>query len=122
LLGMGGSTVMGPVLLGLGVDVQTVVATSGFFVLQTSFMALFQSVLYGDISFGEMLFFLTVAFIGSYGISCVISTLVKFTKRPSLVLFILVFIFSLALVAMPVFEVWRSVHNFKELFTFGSIC
>jgi len=122
LLGMGGSTVMGPVLLGLGVDVQTVVATSGFFVLQTSFMALFQSVLYGDISFGEMLFFLTVAFIGSYGISCVISTLVKFTQRPSLVLFILVFIFSLALVAMPVFEVWRSVHNFKELFTFGSIC
>jgi len=122
LLGMGGSTVMGPVLLGLGVDVQTVVATSGFFVLQTSFMALFQSALYGDISMGEMLFFLVTAFVGSYGISCVISTLVKLTQRPSIVLFILVFIFSLALIAMPIFEVWRSVHNLKELFTFSSIC
>jgi len=122
LLGMGGSTVMGPVLLSLGIDVQTVVATSGFFVVQTSLMALFQAILYGDIGFLEFMFFLVISFVGSYGISLILSALIKLTRRPSLILFILVFIFTLALVVMPVFEVWRSVHNFKELFTFGSFC
>ena len=122
LLGMGGSTIMGPVLLGLGVSVETVVATSGFFVIQTSFMSVFQSLLYGDLSITELVFFMIVAFIGSYGISFILTCLVKRYQRPSIVLFILVFIFSLALVAMPVFEVWKMIGKPEEMLEFNSVC
>lgn len=122
LLGMGGSTVMGPVLLGLGVSVETVVATSGFFVVQTSFTSLFQSILYGDLLISEFFFFLTISFLGSYGISYVLRRIIQRFKRPSLVLFILVFIFTIALIAMPIFEVYKSFYDLKGLLTFHKIC
>jgi len=122
LLGMGGGTVMGPVLLSMDANIEHVVATSGFFVVQTSFMTLFQSSLYGDTKPLELLFFFSIAFTGSYGISYVLNKIIKKFKRPSLVLFILVFIFAIGLVAMPAFEVYKSFYDLKEMLTFSPLC
>lgn len=122
LLGMGGGTVMGPVLLSMDANIENVVATSGFFVVQTSFMTLFQSALYGDTPIMELLFFLGISFIGSYGISFVIKSLIKWYKRPSIALFILLSINMIGLVAMPAFEIYKSYYDMGEMFEFSPVC
>jgi len=122
LLGMGGGTVMGPVLLSMDASIENVVATSGFFVVQTSFMTLFQSALYGDTPFMELMFFLGISFIGAYGISFVIKMLINRYKRPSIALFILLFINAIGLVAMPTFEIWKSYYDMGEMLEFNPLC
>lgn len=122
LLGMGGGTVMGPVLLSMDANIENVVATSGFFVVQTSFMTLFQSALYGDTPIMELLFFFGISFIGSYGISFVIKSLIKWYKRPSIALFILLAINVIGLVAMPAFEIYKSYYDFSEMYEFSPVC
>lgn len=122
LLGLGGGMVMSPALLQLGMQPQDLAATVGFFVVQTSFITLFQSVMYGDVSGTELVFFLVVAFVGSYGVSWVLKYMVEKYKRPSLILLTLCFVLLLSLVVMPVFSVYKSIDRPEEMFTFGSIC
>lgn len=122
LLGLGGGMVMSPTLLQLGMEPQVLAATVGFFVVQTSFITLFQSVMYGDVTQKELMFFLLVAFVGSYGVSWVLNYLVKKYKRPSLILLTLCFVLLLSLVVMPAFSVFKSIDRPEEMFTFRSIC
>lgn len=122
LLGLGGGMVMSPALLQLGMDPQVLAATVGFFVVQTSFITLFQSVMYGDVTQKELVFFLIIAFVGSYGVSWVLNRMVRKYKRPSLILMTLCFVLLLSLVVMPVFSVYKSIDRPEEMLTFHSIC
>jgi len=122
LLGIGGGMVMNPTLLSMGIPSQTVAATSGFFVVQTSFISLFQSLLYGDVPLKEEGFFFLVSLIGSFCVSLLLTWLMKKTKRASLVLFALLAVLVLSIVVTPIFEVWENIDNLKKLVEFKSIC
>ena len=122
LLGIGGGMIMNPTLLNIGIPPQEVAATSGFFVVQTSFISLFQSILYKDVPLLEEGFFFLVSLIGSFIVSFLLTFLVKKTKRPSLVLFALISVLILSIIVTPIFEIWQNSSNLKKLFEFNSIC
>lgn len=122
LLGVGGGLVMNPTLLNMRIPVKTVTSTLGFFVLQASFISMFQSLLYGDVPLKEEAFFFLIALVGSFGVSLFLSWLTKKTKRASLVLFTLVVILILTIIVTPIFEVWQNIDNLKKLVQFKSIC
>ena len=121
-LGVGGGMIMSPTLLTLGMSAQTVAATSGFFVVQTTFVSLFQSCLYGDIPLQDRGLMLITAVIGSYCISFCLSWLVKKYERPSILLYILVALLVLCLIATPVCVIWRNFDNINRILTFQSVC
>lgn len=122
LLGIGGGMVMNPTLLSMGIPAQTVAATSGFFVVQTSFISLFQSLLYGDVPLKEEGFFFLVSLIGSFGVSLFLTWLMKKTKRASLVLFALLAVLILSILVTPIFEVWENINDLSKLVKFKPIC
>jgi len=122
LLGLGGGMIMSPILLQLGMEPQILAATVGFFVVQTSFITLFQSFYVGDVTGKETLFFMSVAFLGSIGVSMVLNYFIKKYKRPSIMLFALTSVIFLSLVVMPAFGVYKSIDNPSQMLVSNSIC
>jgi len=122
LLGLGGGMIMSPILLQLGMEPQILAATVGFFVVQTSFVTLFQSFYVGDVTGKETLFFMTVAFLGSIGVSMILNYFIKKYKRPSIMLFALTSVIFLSLVVMPGFGVYKSIDNPAQMLVSNSIC
>ncbi len=122
LLGIGGGMIMSPKLLELGMEPRTLAATSGFFVLQTSFISLFQTFFYGDIATSEVLFFASISFIGSFGISKILNYLVWRLKRQSIILYALCVILLMSLIVMPSFALYKSIENPVQMLSSRSIC
>lgn len=122
LLGIGGGLVLGTTLMSIGIEPQSMTATSNAFVVLTSFISLFQAFLFGGISINELIFFFLISSIGSYSVSAGLSMMVKKTRRPSLLLIILSFMLCLALVVMPTFAVWKSIENPSQMWSFNSLC
>lgn len=122
LLGLGGGMVMSPLLLQFGMGPQVLAATVGFFVVQTSFVTLFQSYYYGDVTGTETMFFLLISFVGSFGVSYGLNYMVKKYNRPSLILFALSFVLLLSFIVMPVFGIYKSIDNPEQMFVFHSLC
>ncbi len=122
LLGLGGGMIMSPILLQLGMEPQILAATVGFFVVQTSFVTLFQSFYVGDVTGKETLFFMSVAFLGSIGVSMILNYFIKKYKRPSIMLFALTSVILLSLVVMPAFGVYKSIDNPQQMLVSNSIC
>lgn len=122
MFGIGGGMIMGPTLLSIGVDPQSLGATAGFFIIQTSFMSFFSALLYGEIPLVEYGFFLGITFIGSYVVSYILSGLVRKYNRPSLILFTLIFVLGTAWVVTPTFEILNHIDNLGELMQFSSAC
>jgi len=122
LLGIGGGMIMNPTLLDIGVSAPEVAATSGFFVVQTSFISLFQSLLYQDVPLLEEGFFFLISLLGSFIVSFLLSFLIKRTNRPSIILFSLIIVLVLSIIITPVFEIWQNLSNLKKLVEFGHVC
>ena len=122
LLGLGGGMVMSPLLLQFGMGPQVLAATVGFFVVQTSFVTLFQSYYYGDVTGTETIYFLLISFVGSFGVSYALNYMVKKYNRPSLILFALSFVLLLSFIVMPVFGIYKSIDNPEQMFVFHSLC
>jgi len=122
LLGLGGGMVMNPVLLELGVETQILAATLGFFVVQTSFVTLFQAFFSGDVTLTEIIFFVGISLVGSYGISWVLNYFVKKYKRPSIILFAISFVLLLSFIVMPLFGLYKSIDQPEQMFIFHSVC
>jgi len=122
LLGIGGGIILGPTLLNMGVEAQSLAATVGFFVVQTSFISLFQSFLYGDVSTNELMYFFLISVIGSYFVSLAMTWLVNKFNRPSIILFLLSGVLLASMIAMPTFTVWKTYKHPEEMFTFRPLC
>jgi len=122
MFGIGGGTIMSPTLLGLGFKAQALSATSGFFVLQTSFLSLIAAILSGEVPPSVMGFFFAVSCVGSFGVSWAITKLVKRYQRPSLILFSLIFVYALSFFATPIYEIATYYNNLGELLVFNDFC
>lgn len=121
-LGIGGGTVMNPRMLDMGLSGQSAAATSGFFVIFTGFISMFQTLLMGGLSTSEVLFFSPLAFVGSLGISLIINYLVKLYKKPSIVMFCLVGTVILGCIAIPTFSLYRSFQYPAMMFRISGVC
>ena len=122
LLGIGGGMIMGPTLISIGVPAQGLAATSGFFIVQTSFISLVLACLYRDLPLQDQGFLMLLSIIGSFGVSYVLNRLVKKFKRPSIILWTLMLVLTMSLIATPIFEVLTNLHNFGPMMSFSSIC
>lgn len=121
-LGLGGGIIMNPVMMELGMPGQIATATSGLFVLFTSFISMFQTVVSGGVEWVDVLYFAPLVFIGAFGVSSILRYLVDYYKRPSIVLFVLTFVMVIGIIVIPAFALYRSVENPSLMFDFGRIC
>ena len=122
LLGIGGGMILTPTLLTMGVPSQIVTATSGFFIVQTSFLSLFQAALYQDIPLYDQMFVVAISLIGSFVVSYILNWLVGKYKRPSIILFVLLAVRGMIFVVTPIFEIWQYSGKFDQLIDFKPIC
>jgi len=122
MFGIGGGTIMSPTLLGLGFKAQALSATSGFFVLQTSFMSLITAIIYGEVPMNVMAFFFGVSCLGAFGVSYIINKLVKRYQRPSIILFSLIFVYCLSFFATPIYEFMTNIGQLGNRLVFNDIC
>lgn len=113
---------MSPVFLNIGVPATSIGATSGFIIMQTSFVSLFQAILYEEIPLRDQGFFFLISFVGSFGVSNFLIWMVKRFKRPSLLIFTLVVILCLFLVATPVFVIITEIDDLNPLLQFSGPC
>jgi len=97
-------------------------ATSGFFVLWTSFIAQFMALFNGGVSYTEMFFFIGSSMIGAFGISKGLTVIADKYNRPSIMLYALTGVVGVALIAMPYFGISRSLEDPALMFKFGHIC
>jgi len=105
-MGIGGGLIMGPFLMGLGVNAQVSVATSSFMVLFTSSVSMLQFVLGGVLPIDYALWCAGSAAIGSFlGVVGLQKIADKF-NRVSLVVLSLGFVLAFAATVIPVLGVY----------------
>lgn len=122
MLGIGGGVIMNPIMMEIGVSGEVATATSGLFVLFTSFISMFQTIMTGGVQLKTALYFGPLAFFGALGVSMYLKYLVNKYKRPSLILYALVFITLVGTIVVPLFAIQRSISNPSVMFKFGSFC
>ena len=121
MLGIGGGMVINPLLLHLGLKPTVVASTSGFTILFTSSLSLAQTILHGDISMDQILWFGSLSLVGSYMISALINYLTRKYKRESLLLFMIAFVVFLALLIIPAYGIYKISFMGADL-TFHQLC
>jgi len=122
MFGIGGGMIMSPTLLSLGLSPMALTATSGFFVVQTSFISLISAALYKEVPLNVFGFFFVICLFGSFGVSWSLTALVKKFNRPSIILISLIFILAISLLATPIFEITYHWHNLLALLKFNPLC
>mgnify|MGYP000942936411 CR=1 FL=1 len=110
-LGIGGGTIMNPKMLDMGLSCESAAATSGFFVIFTGFLSMFQTLIYGGLSFTEIVFFCPLAFIGSMAVTVIVRKLVKKYQRPSFIMVCVLMSVLIGVLAIPCFSVYRAIEN-----------
>lgn len=89
IVGLGGSVMMGPIMLELGVPVQVSAASTAVMVLFSSGAAIFQFAITGRLNVQHAALFAGLSFIASLGGILVISGYIKRSGRVSLIALIL---------------------------------
>ena len=118
--GIGGG--MSPALMDVGVPPRSIGPTAGFLILQTSFVSLFQSFLYEEISLRDQGFFFLISVVGSFGVSALLRWLVKKFKRPSLLTYTRVIVLILMLITIPMYAVITDIDDLGQLLQFNAPC
>ena len=121
-LGIGGGMILGQYFLDMKISPQSTVATSGLFVLITSFLSMFQTLLFGALTIEELLWYLILSLIGSFLISFFLTYLVNKYKRQSVLLFTLCLVLGISLLILPMYATIEMYLNPRSLLTFNSIC
>mmetsp|Transcript_1654 Transcript_1654/g.2475 ORF Transcript_1654/g.2475 Transcript_1654/m.2475 type:complete len:134 (+) Transcript_1654:166-567(+) len=121
-IGIGGGLLLIPLMIDWGLPSMAAAATSGFFVVFTSFISLFLVLISGDVSIGEVGYFFILAFVGSILISGTITHLsIKYNKS-SVVMSVLLILIIISAVVLPIFAIIRGVEDKDTLFAAGSVC
>ena len=108
-------------LLSLKIKPTIVTSTTGFTILFTSTMTLSQQILFGGISFNEILWFGSLSLIGSYLVSSLIIYYCRKYKRESVILFVIVAVVFIALLIIPFNGISRIMDKGIDV-AFSSFC
>ena len=120
-LGMGGGIVINPMLLGMGLDPAVSTAVSSVVVFFTSLSTTTQFFVIGGIDISKVIFILTCSGLGAYISSHYLDRIIQRYKRPSLIVWILVFMLVCSTVTMTFVGAVR-VSEEQAKFSFGSPC
>lgn len=122
MLGIGGGMLLGTRMIDMGLNGQQATATSGFFIVFTSSLALFQTLIGGELNLQDFLYFSSLTAIGAFSVSFVLKRLVDKYKRPSIMLFALCYAIIIGVAVMPFYTIIRTMEDPKVIFGFGSLC
>lgn len=120
-LGMGGGIVINPMLLGMGLDPAVSTAVSSVVVFFTSLSTTTQFFVLGGIDISKVIFILSCSGLGAYISSHYLDKFIQKYKRPSLIVWILVFMLVCSTVTMTFVGAVR-VSEEQAKFSFGSPC
>lgn len=112
---------MNPILLDLGYDPEIAAAISGFLVLFTSSSTSSQFIVMGAMDLKEAVWFTIFSSVGSLIGNIVIYRLIQKYKKPSLLVWILFFLFVSSLLILPTLGIYSVIQQ-GRLFQFSSPC
>eukprot|EP01016_Furgasonia_blochmanni_P002445 TRINITY_DN10956_c0_g5_i1.p1 TRINITY_DN10956_c0_g5~~TRINITY_DN10956_c0_g5_i1.p1 ORF type:complete len:482 (+),score=94.13 TRINITY_DN10956_c0_g5_i1:118-1563(+) len=121
-LGLGGGMVLGPRFLDWGIDSNVVTATTGFTIIFTSMLSVMLAVVNNALTLQQILWYVGLAFFGSYGVSLWISRLVEKTKKKSYVLLSLSSVIGGALILLVPFSIWNVSQHGAATYEFKNPC
>jgi len=122
-LGIGAGTIIGPYLLAYGCPPGVQGPTMAFGIVQGSFIASVVSVMLSPgLQVEELVIFFLVALAGSYFVNKTISFLIGKYQKPSINLWIMIFIVGSSVIIMPIFLIWKSIENPTEMLKYRWIC
>ena len=120
-LGIGGGMIMNPIFLSMGVPTEIAACVAGFSVLFTSSSTTSQFAIAGAIDMTQAFIFLIFSSVGSLIGNCIILRAVDKYKRPSILIWILFAILSLAMQVLPAMGIYKAVER-GHVFQFDSPC
>lgn len=121
MIGIGGGVVVNPFLLGIGYPPEIAATISGFIVLFTSLSTSTQFMIAGAYDLKNSFFIFIFSVLGSYfGKKYIDSYIVK-SGRPSLLVWILLFITLISAVVLPSVGIFKILHE-ENPFSIGHIC
>jgi uncharacterized membrane protein YfcA len=120
-LGMGGGIVINPMLLEMGLDPAVSTAVSSVVVFFTSMSTTSQFFIIGGIDVSKVIFILSCSGLGAYISSRYLDKVIQSYKRPSLIVWILVFMLICSTITMTFVGAVR-VSEEQAKFSFGSPC
>jgi uncharacterized membrane protein YfcA len=121
-LGLGGGMVLGPRFLDWGIDSNVVTATTGFTIIFTSLLSVLLAVVNNALTLQQILWYVGLAFAGSYGVSMWISQLVERTRKKSYVLLSLSAVIGGALVLLVPFSIYNVSQRGSSMYEFKNPC
>lgn len=114
--------ILGPYMLGLGMDAQTSTALSGFIVLFTSSSTSIQFTVAGAIKMRHAWLFMLTSLIGSLIGGVILKRIIKKFNRPSIIVWTVFGILVLALIVLPAQMAYKIMKNPETAFSFGTAC
>ncbi len=97
-------------------------ASAAFTVMFSSFLAFINNYLSGVIGLVEVIYFMILAFIGSYSVANLLLTLVKKYKKDSLSMIVLLGVLGWALVMLTLTSIYGMYIKPELIYKFGRFC
>lgn len=124
-LGLGGGSIYNPALLTLGVHPKVSGATGMFLVLFSTINTCLLNYLNGFLNVNFALWVGTWSLAGAIIGMAVTDRVVAMTGRPSIVVWVLVFVFCVSTVATPIFgglDLYKQHEHGEDIFAFSHLC
>lgn len=122
VVGVGGGMVLSIYMLSLGMDVSSTGYLSIFAILFSSSSTTIQSVIAGGIHLRHAYLVMTMSFIGAILGTCCLKEIISQLNRPSLILWVLVSVLTIANLVVP-YQMFQSVlANPITALSFGKLC
>jgi uncharacterized membrane protein YfcA len=125
LLGIGGGTVLGPMLLELGIHPMVSTATSNFLVLFIASSTTVQYIMMGMMNFDYGLICTLLSTLGSYLGTLIIQSYLEKTQRPSILVFTLAGVLMISTVSIPghtLINLLKQIREGANIWQFGNAC
>ena len=124
-LGLGGGSIYNPALLSLGVNPKTSGATGMFLVLISTINTCLINYLNGFLDIYYALWISTFSLLGSIGGMMATDKVVKAVGKPSIMVWILVFVFIISTIATPIFgylDLKDLAQHGEDIYAFVNLC
>ncbi len=125
LLGIGGGTVLGPMLLELGIHPMVSTATSNFLVLFISSSTTLQYIMMGMMNFDYGFICTLLSTLGSYLGTLIIQKYIEKTKKASILVFTLAGVLILSTISIPghtLINLLKQIREGENIWQLGSAC
>jgi len=114
--------VLTPVWLTMNMPPQRATASAICTIIFTSFTTFFTSLIAGRYLVEEIIYFGLLAFVSSFIIANIVSKMVSYYKKESIILGILIASLGFVLCLIPAMTIYNISLNIKRLYEFSAFC